>query len=103
MFVVAPALAPWTESAIGSLVQYDFCMGIKWLLSNIIFSYQRRNRAGRIGFVFVSIGILGMLQRVFMQSPTGAFGGIPAAIFILGVFFSVLGWVLSIIYPQRRI
>jgi hypothetical protein len=78
-------------------------MGIRWLISNIISSYQRRNRAGRIGFVFIIFGIAGMIQRIFLQSPPGAFGGIPATIFTIGLLFTFIGWLLSIIYPQRRL
>jgi hypothetical protein len=78
-------------------------MGIRWLVSNLIFGYQRRNRAGRIGYVFSVIGILGMFQRVLMQTPPGAFGGIPAILFIVGVVFTLLGWILAFKYPQRRL
>jgi hypothetical protein len=98
-----PRLNQWIEPPLGSSVQYDFYMGIRWLISNFILSYQRRNRAGRIGFALVSFGIIGMIQRTFLQSPPGAFGGIPAIIFVTGIFFTFIGWLLSIIYPQRRL
>ena len=78
-------------------------IGIKWFISNLIFGYQRRNRAGRIGYVLSALGIFGMIQRFFMQTPPGAFGGIPAVLFIVGVVFTIIGWMLSIIYPQRRL
>jgi hypothetical protein len=78
-------------------------IGIKWFISSLIYGYQRRNRAGRIGYIFSALGILGIVQRFFMQTPPGAFGGKPAILFIVGVVFTLIGWILSIIYPQRRL
>jgi hypothetical protein len=78
-------------------------VGLKWFISSVVFGYQRRNRAGRIGYIFSVLGILGMIQRIFMGTPPGAFGGIPAILFVIGVVFTFIGWLLSIVYPQRRL
>jgi hypothetical protein len=78
-------------------------VGIKWLLTSLFFGYQRRNRAGRIGYIFSFLGLIGMIQRFFVQTPPGAFGGLPAIFFTIGVVFTLFGWVLSIVYPQRKL
>lgn len=77
--------------------------GIKWIISSLIYGYQRRNRVGRIGYILCTLGIVGMFQRFFMQTPPGAFGGTVALFFTVGIIFSFIGWCLSILYPQRRL
>ena len=82
---------------------YNNVVGIKWLISSFIEGYRRRNRAGRIGLSLCWIGIFGMILRFFAQTPPGSFGGIPAILFITGLVFTFIGWLLSIIYTQRRL
>jgi hypothetical protein len=78
-------------------------VGLKWFISRNLEGYRRRNRAGRIGLILCWLGIFGMIQRFFAQTPPGSFGGIPAVIFIMGLVLTFIGWLLSIFYPQRRL
>ena len=78
-------------------------MFIRWVVSGVILGFQRRNRAGRIGYCLCILSLFGMFQRILVQAPPGAFGGIPAIAFSIGVLFMLLGWILSLKYPQRRL
>ena len=86
-----------------TVLEYNNAVGLKWFISSFIEGYRRRNRAGRIGLILGWVGIFGMIQRFFAQTPPGSFGGIPAIVFIVGLVFTFIGWLLSIFYPQRRL